>query len=51
MRINEKGVVISLDNDIVKLWEQHGWRVKSIRVDKAKDGFVWLIEAEWSKPM
>ena len=36
----------TLDEDIVKLWREHGWEVLEIKVNKKDE---WIIKAKYIK--
>jgi len=39
----EKGKVVTLEMDIIKAWDKHGWDVEVI---ETKKGGIWIIHAK-----
>ena len=45
----EKGKVVTLETDIIKIWKMHGWEVETIETKKWNfdENGVWIIRAKF----
>jgi hypothetical protein len=44
MRFNDKGIMRTLDQDIIWLWKEHGWEVITI---KCPEKHTWEVKATY----